>query len=179
VGETAHESINHHDGTLHGGPIWQPTGGKVGGALEFDGIDDYLSTPFILDPAAGAFSVFAWVKGSTPGQVIISQIGGMNWLGADTPNGWLITDLKSSGRSGVPLRSQTVITDGNWHRIGFVRDGNNRILYIDDIEVADTQTSLVGSQGGLYIGAGSTLSAGSFWSGLIDDVRVYNRVVTP
>jgi len=178
-GTIAHDSAGGYDGTLHGDPNWQPMGGRKAGALQFDGIDDHVSTPFVRDPAAGAFSIFAWVKGGAPGQVIISQTGGMNWLGADTPNGWLITELKASGRSGVPLRSQTVITDGNWHRIGFVRDGNNRILYVDDIEVADTQTILVGSQGGLYIGAGSALSAGSFWSGLIDDVRIYDRSISP
>jgi len=178
-GTIAHDSAGGYDGTLHGDPNWQPMGGRKAGALQFDGIDDHVSTSFVRDPAAGAFSVFAWVKGGAPGQVIISQTGGMNWLGADTPNGWIITELKASGRSGVPLRSQTVITDGNWHRIGFVRDGSNRILYVDDIEVKDTQTILVGSQGGLNIGAGSTLSAGSFWSGLIDDVRIYDRAVTP
>ncbi len=35
-----------------------------------------------------------------------------------------------------PLQSQTVITDGGWHRVGQVWDGTNRILYVDDIEVA-------------------------------------------
>jgi len=36
-----------------------------------------------------------------------------------------------------------------------------------------------GSGGGLYLGAGSTLTSGTFFSGLIDDVRIYNRVVHP
>jgi len=178
-GAMAHDSVGDNDGTLNGNPVWQPNAGKVRGALQFDGIDDYVSTPFVRDPGAGAFSVFAWVKGGVPGQVIISQTGGMNWLGADTPNGWLITELKASGRSGVPLRLQTVITDDNWHRVGLSWDGKNRILYVDDIEVADTQTSLVGSQGGLYIGANGGSPPGLFWSGLIDDVRIYDRAVKP
>jgi len=56
----------------------------------------------------------------------------------------------------------------------------NRILYVDDIEVArDTQTGLANSFGGLYVGAGSTLAPGTFWSGLIDDVRIYDRAVRP
>jgi hypothetical protein len=38
---------------------------------------------------------------------------------------------------------------------------------------------LAASAGGLYIGAGMNLAPGSFWSGLIDDVRVYNRAVQP
>ena len=94
--------------------------------------------------------------------------------------GKLMTELRSPGRSGGPLVSQSVITDDNWRRIGLVWDGSNRILYVDDVEVAkDTQTGLAGSNLGLHIGAGSTLDAGSFWSGLIDDVRIYDRAVHP
>jgi len=55
-GIIAHDSVGNKDGSLHGEPVWQATGGKIDGALEFDGVDDYVSTPFILDPAAGAFS---------------------------------------------------------------------------------------------------------------------------
>jgi hypothetical protein len=31
----------------------------------------------------------------------------------------------------------------------------------------------------LYIGAGASLTPGTFWSGLIDDVRIYDRAVKP
>jgi len=55
-----------------------------------------------------------------------------------------------------------------------------RMLYVDDVEVArDTPTSLESSEDGLYIGAGKDLEAGTFWTGLIDDVRIYNRAITP
>jgi hypothetical protein len=35
------------------------------------------------------------------------------------------------------------------------------------------------SAGGLHIGAGKALEAGSFFSGMIDDVKIYNRAITP
>jgi len=71
-------------------------------------------------------------------------------------------------------------TDCAWHRVGFVWDGSYRMLYSDDIEVVrDTHTNLTGSVGGLYIGADSMLAADAFWCGLVDDVRIYNRAVTP
>jgi hypothetical protein len=38
---------------------------------------------------------------------------------------------------------------------------------------------VAGSDVGLNIGAGKNLEAGSFWSGLIDDVRVYDRAMAP
>jgi len=184
-GSVAYDSAWDNDGTVHGDPLWQPTGGQIDGALAFDGTDDYVSTPFVLNPATGAFSVFAWIKGGAPGQVIISQTDiphgvSVNWLCADPSEGKLMTEFKSPSRDARELLSQTVITDGNWHRVGFVWDGSNLTLYVDDVEeAADTQGTLAYSTAGLHIGSGSTLDAGSFWSGLIDDVRIYNRAITP
>jgi subtilisin family serine protease len=178
-GDIAHDGINHRDGTLHGDAIWQPEGGIVGGALELNGTDAYVSTPFILNPYSGSFSVFMWVKGGAPGEVILSQKNGANWLLTDS-GGALMTELKMGGTSGRTLASPVTITDGNWHRIGLVRDGTSRILCVDDVEAArDTQSALGASIQGLYMGADSKLTAGRFWSGLIDDVRIYDRAVKP
>jgi hypothetical protein len=179
-GSIAYDSVGVNDGILNGVPTWQPTSGMIDGALELDGIDDYVSTEFVLNPADGPFSVLTWIKGGAPGQVAISQSGGSNWLLVDPAEGNLMTELKGPGRSASPLQSQTVITDGNWHRIGFVWDGSNRTLYVDGMAVAeDTQDALAGSDNGLYIGCGNFMEPGTFWSGLIDDVRIYNRAVNP
>jgi hypothetical protein len=175
------------NGTVYGEAVWQPTGGRKGGALQLDGVDDYIQTPFVLNPPTGSFSVFVWVKGGSPGQVIVSQEQGANWLWADAATGALRTDLRQPGASGrlpkpagPPLISSAVITDGKWHRVGFVWDGGQRILYVDGVEVArDMATGLEPSIGGLQIGTGNTLGAGTFWSGLIDEVRIYNRAVEP
>jgi hypothetical protein len=91
-----------------------------------------------------------------------------------------MTDLKSPGEDGSLLGSEVVITDGDWHRIGFVWDGLFRTLYVDGIAVAeDTQDGLQGSNNGLYIGAGQMMAPGTYFSGLIDDIRIYNRAVSP
>ncbi len=184
-GNIAYNSASKYNGILHGEPLWQPTGGQVVGALEFDGVDDYVSTPFVINPSDSAFSVFAWVKGGAAEQVIVSQTDGIGtgetWLGTEPPGGILMTGLvpPSTGRSvPQPLESESVITDGQWHHIGFAWDGSLRHLYVDGAEVAkDTRASsgLESADGGLYIGAGETLDAASFFSGLIDDVRIYNQ----
>ena len=179
-GDIAHDSANDKDGSVHGDPIWQPGGGIVDGVLQLDGIDDYISTPFVLNPADGKFNVFVWIKGGAPGKAVLSQEVGANWLCADALEGNLMTELKGPGRSTGPMFSQTNITDGNWHRIGLVWDGSHRTLYVDDVVVAeDTQDGLEGSDKGLYIGTGKAMESGTFWSGLIDDVRIYNRAVIP
>ena len=183
-GDIAYNSIGDNHGILSGNPTWQPDSGQVAGALEFDGIDDYVSTDFVLDPANGAFSVLAWIKGGSPGQVVLSQAGAANWLCTDSIEGYLMTELKKdSGRfRGDPLSSEAFINDGNWHRIGFVWDGLCRHLYVDGMEVANDAEPLSGlndAYGGLYFGTGSSLASGTFFSGLIDDVRIYNRAVSP
>jgi lysophospholipase L1-like esterase len=179
-GLTAADSAGANDGALVGDPIWKPTEGKVGGALQLDGVDDCITTEFVRDPSEGPFSVFAWIKAGTPRQVILSQAGGANWLAADAADGSLTAEISGGGRTGKPLKSTGMVTDSTWHRVGFVWDGSNRILYTDDMEVArDSQSSLAASRGGLYIGAGSTLAPATFWAGLIDDVRIYRRAVQP
>jgi hypothetical protein len=139
VGNIASDSAGKLDGTVHGEALWQPEAGMVGGALEFDGIDDYVSIPSFMLTANSSLSVFAWIKGGMPGQVIISQKD----------------------------------------RVGLVWDGSNRILYVDDVEVVSDTYDKGRLFGRLQIGAGMNLDPGTFWSGLIDDVRIYNRAVSP
>ena len=102
---------------------------------------------------------------------------GVNWLMLDA-EGKLMTEVKSSG--GETLLSQTVINDGNWHRIALVWDRSHRRLCVDDIVVAeDVQDGLENSYKALYIGTDKDRQAGTFWDGLIDDVRIYNRALLP
>ena len=93
-----------------------------------------------------------------------------------------MTALTDGSPSTTPLVSEFVITDGEWHYIAVTWDGSRRRLYADGTKVAEDPNplaNLVSSDRALYIGAGRTLSAGTFWSGLIDDVRIYNRALTP
>ena len=105
-GDIAFDSAGEYDGTLSGQPLWQAEGGQVGGALQFDGVDDCVITPFILNPADGPFSVFAWIQGGVPGQAIISQTDGPNgtgetWFGADTLEGKADDRITASGATGT------------------------------------------------------------------------------
>ena len=173
------DSAGDNDGYAMGDPIWQPDGGLVDGALQLDGVDDYVITGAALNPADGPFSVLAWVKDGSSGQVVVSQQFAANWLMVDA-QGNLMTELQGTGRSASPLQSKAIINDGHWHRIGFVWDGLNRILYVDGVAVTqDTQDSLGGSASGLYIGCGKGMEPGTYFSGLVDDIRIYNRAVSP
>jgi len=179
-GSIACDSVGNNDGYVLGGAIWEPNGGQVGGAIRLDGVDGCIMATPVLNPAEGPFSVFAWVLGGAPGQMIVSGAAGTNWLSTDPLEGSLMTELTNAGQSGAPLLSETTITDGEWHRIGFVWDGSNGMLYVDDTVAAENaQDGLEGSFNGLYIGCGKNMQPGTYFSGMIDDVRIYNRAVKP
>jgi hypothetical protein len=174
------DSVGNNDGYALGDPIWQPDGGMVAGALQLDGVDDYVVTVAAPNPEGSSYSILAWMKGGAPGQVVLSQMGKADWLCANPSAGTLMTELTMAGRDGRSLGSEAIITDGNWHRIGFVWDGSYRMLYVDGVVVAeDVQDSLDISVNGLYLGTGKTMEPGTFFSGLIDDIRIYNRAVNP
>lgn len=164
-------------------------GGVKAGALQLDGIDDYVNAEFVQDPVDGPFSIFDWINSSVPGGVVLSQVDGIDgsgetWLGTESSEGKLMAGLipPQAGRiAPLPLISESVVTDGQWHNVGFVWDGSYRSLYVDGSEVAkDTaaQNPLQSATGGLYVGTGKKLEAGNFFSGLIDDVRIYNVALT-
>jgi hypothetical protein len=111
----------------------------------------------------------------------VCQNNGANWLMVED-NGVLATDLSSPIGKDV-LASPEPITDGNWHHVGLTWDGAARALYVDDVKVAeDTLGSLAGQDTTLYVGASGPAKRGraaTFFSGLIDEVRIYNRAVRP
>ena len=134
-GMFAVDSVGDNDAFIVGGAVWQPGGGQIDGAIQLDGVSGCAIAGAVLNPADGPFSIFAWINGGGPGQVVISQQGFADWLIVDA-EGNLMTELKCSGRSAGPLYSEAVITDGQWHRIGLVWDGSNRTLYVDSMLMA-------------------------------------------
>ena len=109
----------------------------------------------------------------------MSQFGGADWLYLNQ-YGMLTTELKASGQDGTSLTSDAWLLDDQWHRVAVVWDGTNRALRVDGVEVAaDTQPNLAASSGSLQIGTGKDRAADTFWSGLMDDIRVYRRATRP
>jgi len=179
-GMAAADSVGGDDAMVMGNATWQPQGGKIGGALAFDGVDDFVLADSPVGLGNGPFSVCVWIKDGAPGQAIVSPQGGVGWLYTNPIDGSLMTDLSASAGAGTPLFSDVVVTDGQWHRVVLVWDGTSRILCVDEEEAAREPLSEVSAPAGkLIIGGSVSLEQGSLWSGLIDDVRIYNRVVKP
>ena len=66
--------------------------------------------------------------------------------------------------------------DGNWHHLAVTFDGNTMYLYLDGVQKNTTSTTLNTGTGALNIGR--SVSAGYYFSGTLDDIRVYNRALS-
>jgi len=67
--------------------------------------------------------------------------------------------------------------DQNWHHIVLTLEGNNRTLYVDGaVQAASPLSETPQPQERISIGSAGE---GTFFRGLLDEVRIYNRVLTP
>lgn len=90
----------------------------------------------------------------------------------------------AAGKHAVDVNGKTDVVDGQWHHIAAVadRDGGTR-LYVDgklDGEAEATDTIDISNDSPLVLGKSHQKGAGSrrFLHGYLDDVRLYNRVLT-
>jgi len=72
-----------------------------------------------------------------------------------------------------------IFTIGRWCHVVAIRDGNTKILYVDNVEVGrQTTTLLAPSFDNFIIGHGWKNIANRYFKGRIDEIRVYNRALT-
>jgi hypothetical protein len=175
----------------------QSTGGLVGSALEFDGINDRLrivQTPD-LNFATTDYTLETWIKtGAVRRQTIMAQ--------GYTSNRWFM-EITRDGKVAVAMIqgsflarfavSTTRVVNNQWHHVAatFDRDGRLR-LYIDGVEEATVDISALGNIAinglthdntyALNIGAFLTdparFSYTFFFDGLMDEASVYRSVLT-
>jgi hypothetical protein len=164
-----------NDGTLRGDPQWVI--GKINGALEFDGTDDYVE---VADNESlhlwERFTLAAWIY-----QVESRSSRIIDKIGAGTANGpHLDTHPGTKLRccSGTCISTTTDHTLDEWHHVAVTFDQGDVKLYVDgSVEGEGSVPSpLAGNDLPLRIGADS--DGQSLFHGLIDDVRVYNQALT-
>jgi hypothetical protein len=178
-GMAAYDSVGSYHADVLGDAIWQPDAGVTAGALAFDGVDDCLAPVLVLNPTEGPFRILTWIKGGAPGQVIASQSPddmstGYAYLATDPIDGALITEMILPQ---MPLKSEVVITDDQWHEVGVEWDGHYRHLSVDGVEVAVDEVKIpaLDHTGWLDIGKGKDGQTGTYWSGLMDEIRIYKK----
>jgi hypothetical protein len=186
-GTVAYDSSgNNNNGNLVNGPTW--VDGKFGKALSFDGNDDYMQ--IISGGGLNTFTISLWIKtNESRASPIFWQRptifgksnggSGSGDFGIITNNGYIgfWSGLVSGDAS--YLSSTTRINDNNWHHIVVSNDGSHARLYVDGRFEASLPTGFALNNEPFWIGGkGGSESPGFYHSGIIDEVRFYNRALS-
>ncbi len=199
-GSIAHDfSGNGNTGTLVNSPTW--TTGKLGQALSFNGTSQYVnlgnSAPLQI---TGVITLSAWVNVSSFPAIDtgVEPYGNGYIIGKgydSTYEGYYLrifhksdgTYHLQSGSYGGGTNSNTDWTfstgtwkTGTWHHVVGLYDGSNWKLYFDGVAVSSTAAAYGALTTAKSAFIGATDIAGTirrYFTGTIDDVRVYNRAL--
>ena len=196
----ADDSVGVNHGVVYGA---QSTDGVLGGALVFDGQDDYVSLPY-LAVTTTEFTITAWANalGSGGGihhsnPIFTQRYQGSGGLLYDVPTVILYTHVADTVQAGADVRSsdggiQNIYAAspdlGQWHHYALTVSANTITFYIDGVESASADNL----QSGNYTTDIDFVAIGmhryhrpydgiinsGFFNGMIDDVRVYNTALS-
>ncbi len=159
-------SGRNNDGTITGPAFIQ---GKVGKALSFDGIDDYVDVnSATLNQDFNAITIEAWVYANSipsTGEGLLSKTN-LNYGLTYYTDGNVWAYINGGGNSiHTPLTTQT------WHHLVETFDGIYIKLYVDGIEKASKLSIYPTTGTGGTFRIGRSYSGG--FNGTIDEIKVY------
>jgi hypothetical protein len=173
-----------NDGTLPEmtGNEW--TSGIVGGALEFDGTNDYVSVPNSSSlQLTSALTMAGWIKANSWGSGTDVDI--IARKGEGNPNNYQLSiadglaTLYLDDGDGSGLRGDTLLNTGQWYHVAATWDGTTVRIYVDGVLDNDPPDSRGGTidtdTRAFYIGG---RSGADLLDGILDDVRLYNRALS-
>jgi hypothetical protein len=181
-----------YSGTSAGfGMTLSKTPGKLGEALVFDGTDDTFSMGDVAEPST--ITLAAWVKPSTVkgGMKIISKkmsgASSQYGLGTHSSNTDKFTATFFSSAPSSDVCTSTG-TDGTyaahkWYYVVATYDGDTCKIYVNGVDVTSVTSdnasgNILNTTSALRIGAEGGATASGFWTGALDEVRIFGRALT-
>ncbi len=181
-------STGGNNGTLTNGPTVAI--GKIGQALNFDGINDYVDVNLHLLDNACTGSISLWVKRtgawSEAYNTILTKSSGAGWVNnhiqisrnSTSDNiSFTISDNTNSTQASV---LSGVIAIQKWYHLEMTWDGSTLIGYTNGVETGRVSSSICVANNSTRFSFGrGAVGTNRFFNGSIDDIRIYNRAHSP
>ena len=174
-------SGNNLTGMLVGNPQWLPSGGKFGGALKFDGIDDFVETNYATD--LPTWTVAVWVNSpAIPSSEVPS---GPVHRDKNYHINWNHSFDEFRGAAGVQVADTWYpasfgdLKANTWYHLVATYDGEDFKAYKDGILITNNSTpSGDPDSESTTLKLGRHSLYGDHFAGIIDDVRIYNYALS-
>lgn len=168
----------------------QPTPGHAGMGLAFDG-DDCATVVDNGRFQLATITLATWARQdvSAPMTHVSKKLGAggdNSWqlaadpFGGDPRSVGLATYETNFGSNDAAISPLDVITLGTWHHVAATYGGSTRRVYVDGVEVTFTTgaSALSYDTMPVSIGCDDNSPASGFFRGALDDVQVYDRVLS-
>lgn len=187
-GNANDESGNGHDGTLFGPILESDRFGRNDAAYYFDGVNDYIYITNSSLVEGGYVALSFWLKkdiSESSGYPIIT--GNQNdyyiHCEGDSISCWIVTDQPHGGSPITGFETEYGYSPYNqWNHIVLNYDGNNLEMYINNVlsKSIPANGHIFTPQSdhlvfGIYFLGGSPSNQTTYYGGLLDDIRIYNR----
>lgn len=182
------------NGTVTNATLTTGQNGTANGAYSFNGTNAYITVPTTIADPTTALSASAWIRlanvQQTSGQRVLSTIqnGGyaLAFNTAECSAGQFSFVVQTGGIYRNTCLTLDTSLNNAWFLVTGVYDGSTAQLYVNGAIIASVPATGGFNAGTsttpLCIGSSPTTSActsGQYFSGSIDDVRIYNRALTP
>jgi hypothetical protein len=185
------QSDNHNDGTAFNGVLYQQAG-QIGYALGFDGTDDYVTIGTTGRPA-DTFSFGGWFKTSVTHEIDAQTDSGVGGVynqryvfeprhggdlnaGAGLSIGTNGISVYEHGSNYMPATAVYATNLGeDWNHIMIVYNNKQPTIYLNGRAVC---TGLSSPRATVYAPVQLGGMAYGYFEGLMDEVRIYNRVLS-
>lgn len=173
--EDATDSVGSYDGTVSGAST--TTDGKINGAYDFDGVNDYISISSSVMQST-AFSISFWEYSSSSatadeGYLIGDSTDPGNLFMRRNTGGTIIsTGVGEAGYAGFTLSRDV------WHHFVLTHDGSGNVeVYVDTVsEYSFSGSNWTGLTSALYLGNRQDLTRD--FEGKLDEVGIWSKVLT-
>lgn len=170
---TVKDTWGSNHGTINGEP--RITKGRFGEALEFDGVDDYLQIPdtdtLRIDDTG---SIEFWINITQINEYQGIFIKAVTWTGSGYVLRYSSEYQFQGGWEWVDFHEDGELIEGEWSHVVMTTDGETAFLYQDGKLVVSEETTVAASTQPLIIGE----TLGYYLNGIIDEVRVYDRLLS-
>jgi hypothetical protein len=170
-----------NDGNLTNGPTW--TEGKIGGALSFDGVDDYIDLGYsniFHDVSECTVSIWLSVLSESSTWREIITLEAVQAIAIKNNGQFHLNIGNGSSWDGSGLYSNRTIGLNHWYALTICRDSNGAKLFIDG-NLEDSSNLYVSSGTANHrtlIGAKDSSGIIHYTNGYFDDLRVYDRALS-
>ncbi|MBT4650994.1 hypothetical protein HOC13_00545, partial [Candidatus Woesearchaeota archaeon] len=167
----ADDQVSNNDGIVNGA-TWTKNG-KMGGAFDFNGIDNYIDLNPHFDDAN---MVSVWFKTDSVGsnkRIVANGQGDLKWT-LQISLGKLMISKDVTGAETLFTTTSDEFNDNTWHHV--IADINNLKIWADGESMPGTKSqSTLSVRGNAGIGARFDIF---FFKGLIDEVKIWKGVLT-